>query len=68
MSYYLDYKYPFQPDNLQGNITTNQIKDKSSRYGWNYKIDEKDNCIDIKYKLKTFAPNSLSVSLLEYTI
>ena len=28
MSYYLDYKYPFQPSNLQGNITTNKVKDK----------------------------------------
>ena len=51
MSYYLDYKYPFQPSNLQGNITTNQIKDPSTRYGWNYKIVEKDNCMNITYKL-----------------
>ena len=51
MSYYLDYKYPFQPSNLQGNITTNPVKDSSTRYGWNYNIVEKDNCIDITYKL-----------------
>ena len=51
MSYYLDYKYPFQPENLQGNIVTNQIKDTSKRYGWNYRINEKDNCMNITYKL-----------------
>ena len=30
MSYYLDSKYPFQASNLQGNITTNKVKDDSS--------------------------------------
>ena len=29
MSYYLDSKYPFNPVNLQGSITTNEIKDTS---------------------------------------
>lgn len=51
MSYYLDSKYPFHPANLQGSITENKINDTSKRYGWNYRIDEKSNCIDIKYKL-----------------
>ena len=50
MSYFLE-KYPFQPANLQGNITTNQVKDPSTRYGFNYKIVEKDNCMNITYKL-----------------
>ena len=48
MSYQL---FPFQPSNLQGNMTTNDVKDNSTRYGWNYKIDEKDNCINVTYKL-----------------
>ena len=51
MSYYLDSNYPFQASNLQGNITTNKVKDDSVRYGWNYRIVEEDNCIDITYKL-----------------
>ena len=51
MSYYLDSKYPFNPVNLQGSITTNKIKDTTKRYGWNYRIDEKDNCMNITYKL-----------------
>ena len=51
MSYYLDYGYPFQSENLQGNIVTNKIKDTSKRYGWNYRINEKDNCMNITYKL-----------------
>lgn len=50
MSYFLE-KYPFQPANLQGNITTNKIKDPSTRYGFNYRIVEKDNCMNITYKL-----------------
>ena len=50
MSYQL---FPFQPSNLQGNMTTNEVKDKSTRYGWNYNIVEKDNCMDITYKLNT---------------
>ena len=50
MSYFLE-KYPFQPANLQGNITTNQVKDSSTRYGFNYRIIEKDNCMNIAYKL-----------------
>ena len=51
MSYFLDYKYPFQPVNLQGNMTTNEVKDKSTRYGWNFKLDDiNNNCKNITYK------------------
>ena len=50
MSYFLE-KYPSHPDNLQGSITTNQIKDTAKRYGWNYKINDKNNCMNITYKL-----------------
>tara|TARA_B100001059_G_scaffold236258_1_gene285788 strand:- start:3527 stop:3835 length:309 start_codon:yes stop_codon:yes gene_type:complete len=50
MSYYLK-NYPFNPENLQGSITTNQIKDTTKRYGWNYKINETDNCMNITYNL-----------------
>jgi len=48
MSYQL---YPFNPVNLQGNMTTNPVKDVSTRYGWNYQISEKNNCLDVTYKL-----------------
>ena len=50
MSYQL---YPFNPVNLQGNMTTNPVKDASTRYGWNYHIAEKDNCLNVTYKLSS---------------
>ena len=52
MSYFLDYKYPFQPANLQGNMTTNEVKDNSTRYGWNFRLDDiNNNCKNVTYKL-----------------
>ena len=48
--YYLESKYPFQPSNLQGNITTNNIKKPETRYGFNFKLDD-PNCKNITYKL-----------------
>ena len=52
MSYFLDYKYPFQPVNLQGNMTTNEVKDNSTRYGWNFKLDDiNNNCKNVTYKI-----------------
>ena len=47
--YYLESKYPFQPFNLQGNITTNNIKKSETRYGFNFKLDD-PNCKNITYK------------------
>jgi len=32
-------------------MTTNPVKDVSTRYGWNYQISEKNNCLDVTYKL-----------------
>ena len=52
MSYFLDYKYPFQPVNLQGNMTTNEVKDNSTRYGWNFRLDDiNNNCKNVTYKI-----------------
>ena len=37
--------------NLQDNMTTNEIKDTSTRYGWNFKLNDiNSNCKDINYK------------------
>ena len=51
---FLDYKYGgrVMPANLQGNMTTNEVKDNSTRYGWNFKLDDiNNNCKNVTYKI-----------------
>ena len=43
-------EYPFNSNNLQGNIVINDIKDTGTRYGWNFALND-PNCKDISYKV-----------------
>ena len=43
-------EYPFNSNNLQGNIVINNIKDTGTRYGWNFALND-PNCKDINYKV-----------------
>ena len=40
--------YPFESQNLSGNVVLNSIKDTGNGYGFGYK-EKKENCNDIKY-------------------
>ena len=62
MSDYLDSKYPFQPSNLQGNITTNKVNDDSVRYGWNYRIHKK---MESKWMENSFKETSKKFRFME---
>tara|TARA_B100000686_G_C16585619_1_gene860523 strand:+ start:165 stop:461 length:297 start_codon:yes stop_codon:yes gene_type:complete len=42
--------YPFDPANLQGNMTTNKVDDPNMRYSWGFKFKE-PNCENVTYKL-----------------
>lgn len=42
--------YPFDPANLQGNMTTNKVEDPKMRYGWGFKFKD-PNCENVTYKL-----------------
>ena len=35
--------YPFDPANLQGNMTTNKVDDPNMRYSWGFKFKD-PNC------------------------
>ena len=37
--------YPFDPANLQGNVTTNKVEDPKMRYGWGFKFKDPQKII-----------------------